>query len=330
MRLPRGKVIFTASLNGAFVTKEMNPNVPEQPDEIAQASLECYNAGAAIVHIHARDEQGKPCGTKEKFAEIQDAVKAKCKEVIVQFSTGGGTNLTIEERVSCLDADPEMASLNMGTLMRQTGPNAGQPFSNMTKDIEAWAAKMKAMHIKPEMECYSQSMYRDVHNLIKKDLIEPPYYVNFVLGMMHQGAIEATPETLDLDVPVPAGERLLQHHRHRRRRAAGDDHGHDPGRLRARRPRGQHLLLQGRPRHEQRSARRAVRAHRQGAQPRAGHAGRDARDPRRGEEVRRWTHGRSLLPRRARARSSSAAPAAWAAPSPPASSATARTSRWPT
>ena len=196
MKLPRGKVIFTAALNGAFVNKEMNPNVPEQPGEIAQASLDCYNAGAAIVHIHARDEQGKPCGTKEKFAEIQDAVKAKCKEVIVQFSTGGGTNLTIDERVSCLDADPEMASLNMGTLMRQTGPNAGQPFANMTKDIEAWAAKMKAMHIKPEMECYSQSMHRDVHNLIKKDLIEPPYYVNFVLGMMHQGAIEANPDTL--------------------------------------------------------------------------------------------------------------------------------------
>ena len=196
MKLPAGKVIITAALNGAFVNKDMNPSVPEQPDEIAQASLDCYNAGAAIVHIHARDEQGKPCGTKENFEEIQAAVKAKCKEVIVQFSTGGGTNLTIEERVSCLDADPEMASLNMGTLMRQTGPNAGQPFSNMTKDIEAWAAKMKAMKIKPEMECYSQSMYRDVRNLIKKDLIEPPYYVNFVLGMMHQGAIEATPDTL--------------------------------------------------------------------------------------------------------------------------------------
>ena len=196
MKLPAGKVIITAALNGAFVNKDINPSVPEQPDEIAQASLDCYNAGAAIVHIHARDEQGKPCGTKEKFEEIQAAVKAKCKEVIVQFSTGGGTNLTIEERVSCLDADPEMASLNMGTLMRQTGPNAGQPFSNMTKDIEAWAAKMKAMKIKPEMECYSQSMYRDVRNLIHKGLIEPPFYVNFVLGMMHQGAIEATPDTL--------------------------------------------------------------------------------------------------------------------------------------
>jgi 3-keto-5-aminohexanoate cleavage enzyme len=196
MKLPHGKVIITASLNGAFVTKDMNPSVPEQPDEIAQAALECYNAGAAIVHIHARDEEGRPHGTKEKFEEILAAVRGKTREVVVQFSTGGGTNLTIEERVSCLDADPEMASLNMGTLMRQTGPNAGEPFANLTKDIEAWAAKMQEMEIKPEMECYSQSMYRDVSNLISKGLIEKPYYVNFVLGMMHQGAIEATPETL--------------------------------------------------------------------------------------------------------------------------------------
>jgi 3-keto-5-aminohexanoate cleavage enzyme len=196
MKLPHGKVIITASLNGAFVTKEMNPGVPEQPHEIAQAALECYDAGAAIVHIHARDELGRPHGTKEKFEEILAAVRGKTRDVVVQFSTGGGTNLSIEERVSCLDADPEMASLNMGTLMRQTGPNAGEPFSNLTKDIEAWAAKMQEMEIKPEMECYSQSMYRDVNNLITKGLIEKPYYVNFVLGMMHQGAIEATPETL--------------------------------------------------------------------------------------------------------------------------------------
>ena len=196
MKLPAGKVIITAAINGALVDKGMNPNVPEQPDEIAQAALECYNAGAAIVHIHARDEQGKPTGTKEKFEEIMSAVRGKCSEIIVQFSTGGGANLTIEERVRCLDAKPESASLNMGTLMRQTGAYAGTPFSNLTKDIEAWAAKMNELDIKPEMECYSQSMYRDVNNLIKKELIKPPYYINFVLGMQYQGAIEATTETL--------------------------------------------------------------------------------------------------------------------------------------
>jgi 3-keto-5-aminohexanoate cleavage enzyme len=170
--------------------------VPEQPSEIARAALDCYNAGAAIVHIHARDEQGRPCGTREKFKEILAAVRGACPEVIVNLSTGGGTNLTIDERVSCLDADPEMASLNMGTLMRQSGLNAGEPFVNMTADIEAWAAKMKAMRIKPEMECYSHSMFRDVRNLIAKGLVEPPFYVNFVLGMKHQGAVEATPEML--------------------------------------------------------------------------------------------------------------------------------------
>ena len=197
MKLPAGKVIVTASLNGAMVTKDMNPNVPEQPSEIAQAALECYNAGASIVHIHARDENGRPTGTKEKFEEILAAVRGKCSEIIIQFSTGGGANLTIEERVRCLDAKPESASLNMGTLMRQTGEFAGTPFSNLTKDIEAWAAKMRELEIKPEMECYSQSMYRDVTNLIKKGLLNPPYYVNMVLGMTYQGAIEATPETLN-------------------------------------------------------------------------------------------------------------------------------------
>ena len=196
MKLPNGKVIVTASLNGAFVTKDMNPSVPEQPDEIAQAALDCYNAGAAIVHIHARDEQGKPTGTKEKFQEIMEKVREKSSDIIIQFSTGGGANLTIEERVKCLEARPEMASLNMGTLMRQSGAFAGVPFSNMTKDIEVWAKTMLEYDIKPEMECYAQSMFRDVNNLIRKELVKPPYYCNFVLGMMYQGAIEATPDTL--------------------------------------------------------------------------------------------------------------------------------------
>ena len=149
------------------------------------------------MHIHARDEKGKPTGTREKFEEILAAVRGKCSDIIIQFSTGGGANLTIEERVRCLDAKPESASLNMGTLMRQTGEFAGTPFSNLTKDIEAWATKMRELDIKPEMECYSQSMYRDVNNLIKKELIKPPYYVNIVLGMMYQGAVDATPESLN-------------------------------------------------------------------------------------------------------------------------------------
>ncbi|MCR4443348.1 MAG: 3-keto-5-aminohexanoate cleavage protein [Peptococcaceae bacterium] len=195
MELPKGKIIITAAVNGAFVTKDMNPNVPEQPDEIAREAYDCYNEGAAIVHIHARDKDGKPTGAKEVFAEIHEKIRQKC-DIILQDSTGGGANLTIEERVKCLEAMPEMASLNMGTLMRQAGAFAGTPFSNLTKDIEIWAARMKELGIKPEMECYSHSMFRDVENLIQKGLVEKPYYCNFVLGMKYQGAVDATPEYL--------------------------------------------------------------------------------------------------------------------------------------
>lgn len=195
MKLPKGKVIITVSVSGALVFKNMTPHVPEQPDEIAQDAYDCFNAGASIVHIHARDKEGKPTGAKEVFEDIHEKIRRKCN-IILQDSTGSGGNVSIEERVKCLEARPEMASLNMGSLMRQTGPYAGTPFSNLTKDIEAWAKKMLELNIKPEMECYSPAMFTDVNNLIEKGLVKKPYYCNLVLGMKYQGAVEATPEYL--------------------------------------------------------------------------------------------------------------------------------------
>ncbi len=99
MILPKGKVIITACLNGAMVFKNMTPYVPEQPDEIAQDAYDCYNEGAAVVHIHARDNEGKPTGAKEVFHEIHNKIRQKC-DVILQDSTGGGANISIEERVN--------------------------------------------------------------------------------------------------------------------------------------------------------------------------------------------------------------------------------------
>lgn len=195
MQLPKGKVIITAALSGAMVFKSMTPYVPEQPDEIARDAYDCFNEGAAIVHIHARDKEGKPTGSKEIFEEIHNKIRRKCN-IVLQDSTGTGGNADIKDRIKCLEARPEMASLNMGTLLRISGPHAGTAFINKPEDIEAWAAKMKELGIKPEMECYSQSMFRDVNNLINKNLVEPPYYCNFVLGMKYQGAVDATPEYL--------------------------------------------------------------------------------------------------------------------------------------
>lgn len=195
IKLPEDKVIITVAQTGALVTKSMNANLPEQPEEIAESAYACYQEGAAICHIHARDKEGKTTGSKEVFQQIHDQIRSKCN-IIIQDSTGGGPNLTFDQRIECLYAKPEMASLNMGTLMRVSGQYAGTPFSNMRDDIETYVTRMRALGVKPEMEVYSHAMYGEVENLIFKNLVEKPYYTNLVLGMKYQGALEATPQYL--------------------------------------------------------------------------------------------------------------------------------------
>jgi 3-keto-5-aminohexanoate cleavage enzyme len=196
IKIPEDKVIITVAQTGALVTKSMNPNLPEQPEEIAESAYACYQEGAAICHIHGRDKEGKPTGSKEVFQDIHDRIRAKCK-IIIQDSTGGGPNLSIEQRIECIYAKPEMASLNMGTMMRVSGQYKGVPFANMREDIETYVTRMREIGIKPEMEVYNHAMFREVENLIQKGLVEKPYYINLVLGMMYQGAVEATPKYLN-------------------------------------------------------------------------------------------------------------------------------------
>ena len=198
IKLPQNKVIITVAQTGAWplVTKAMNPNVPEQPEEIANSAYACLQEGGAICHIHARDKEGKSTGTKEVFREIHDRIRSKCN-IILQDSTGGGPNLTFEQRIECLQAKPEMASLNMGSLMRVTGQYKGIAFANLREDIEIYVTRMREMGVKPEMEVYSHAMFREVENLIKKGLVEKPYYINLVLGMTYQGALDATPKYLN-------------------------------------------------------------------------------------------------------------------------------------
>jgi 3-keto-5-aminohexanoate cleavage enzyme len=196
IKIPENKVIITVAQTGALVTKSMNPNLPEQPEEIAESAYACYQEGAAICHIHGRDKEGKPTGSKEVFQDIHDRIRAKCK-IIIQDSTGGGPNLSIEQRIECIYAKPEMASLNMGTMMRVSGQYKGVPFANMREDIETYVTRMREIGIKPEMEVYNHAMFREVENLIQKGLVEKPYYINLVLGMMYQGAVEATPKYLN-------------------------------------------------------------------------------------------------------------------------------------
>lgn len=188
------KLIVTAALTGGFHGKEANPNLPEQPEEIVQDAYECWQAGAAIVHLHARDKTGKVSADPAIYADIISRIKKRC-DVITQVSTGGGPGLDNEQRIQAIDVNPEMASLNMGTMVR-TRWNQDTFFLNTRSQIETYAQAMAENGIKPEMEVYSHSMMVDVINLIEKGLLKKPYYVNFVLGMTHQGALPAEPKHL--------------------------------------------------------------------------------------------------------------------------------------
>jgi 3-keto-5-aminohexanoate cleavage enzyme len=189
------KVIITCALTGGVQNKSANPNLPEQPEEIAQQAYECFNEGCAIAHIHARDKEGKPTGDPEVFKEIHNAIRSKCN-MILQDSTGGGPGLTFDQRLSCLDAAPEMASLNLGSMLRTIGSSAGTVWVNPRSELERFAQEMLNRNIKAEMEIYHHGMLREMNNFISKGLVKKPYYVNFVMGMAYQGAVDATPANL--------------------------------------------------------------------------------------------------------------------------------------
>ncbi|MCK8059884.1 MULTISPECIES: 3-keto-5-aminohexanoate cleavage protein [unclassified Fusibacter] len=182
------KLIITAALTGAEVTKEIQPSLPVSPDEIAQAAYECYLAGASIVHVHARDHEGNPTQDFAVYKEIKEKIEAKC-DIIVQPSTGGATWHTPEQRLQPVELAPEMATLSAGTC--NFGPEV---FMNTEENIELFALKMKEMGVKPEIEVFERGMITNALKLVKKGVLESPLHFDFVLGV--PGACPGEPEDL--------------------------------------------------------------------------------------------------------------------------------------
>jgi 3-keto-5-aminohexanoate cleavage enzyme len=188
------KVIITAALAGSGrAGKKDNIHIPETPGEIAEAAYQCWQAGAAIVHIHGRDWQGEVTADPAIFREIHGLIREKC-DIILQDSTGLGAYVATEDRIKVIEAGAEMASLNMGTMVRTGWDNS--IFLNTPEMIESYVGRMLELDMKPEMEIYSHAMVRDVENLIAKGLLKKPYLVNLVLGVTYQNTLAATPKNL--------------------------------------------------------------------------------------------------------------------------------------
>ncbi|MEW6056040.1 MAG: 3-keto-5-aminohexanoate cleavage protein [Bdellovibrionota bacterium] len=173
------KLIITCAITGAETTKEQNPALPTTPDEQAEAAHECWKAGASIIHLHVRDDQGKASQSVDRFKESIEKIRKKCP-VIVQISTGGAVGESIENRAAPLGLRPEMASLNTGSI------NFGdEVFLNLPKDVEGLALKMKQYKVRPEIEVYDYGMLEYSLKLMKKGIIPNPSHFQFVLGTGH-------------------------------------------------------------------------------------------------------------------------------------------------
>ncbi len=198
------KVIITVAQTGAFHGKELNPNIPTQPDEIAASAYDCYNAGASIVHVHTRDKNDRSSCDTDTFAEINGKIRSKCN-IILQNSTAPPTKpgSVADEGLAALflspDVRPEMCSLDCSLITTSWGDLTW--IYMWTRDwIMKTAKRMRELNIKPELEIFNIETLEDVFDIYQPaGILDDPISLSFVMGMnkISQGAISYSEQNLD-------------------------------------------------------------------------------------------------------------------------------------
>jgi 3-keto-5-aminohexanoate cleavage enzyme len=187
-------VVITCALTGGIHGKEANPNLPEQPDEIVAQGVAAAEAGAAILHVHARNPDGSNTMSPEIYGELHERLKAST-DAVIQLTTGGSPTLPVDERLNTVLLSPEMCSLNMG-LLNFFIRGEQVFFANHRSDIERFAREIAARDVRPELEVYSAAMLEEVEHLLSLGILSPPYVINLVFHTPTQGGTRGTPENL--------------------------------------------------------------------------------------------------------------------------------------
>lgn len=184
------KLIITAAICGAEVTKEQNPAVPYTVKEMVREAKSAYDAGAAVIHVHVREDDGTPTQSKKRFKEVLDAIYKEIPDVLVIPSTGGAVGMSAEERLQPTELFPEMTTLDCGTC------NFGDDvFENTIPMMREFGKRMLENNIKPEYECFEMGHLDTILRLAQKGQVPgAPMQFNFVLGVF--GCTPATGENL--------------------------------------------------------------------------------------------------------------------------------------
>lgn len=209
------KVIISCAITGSIHTPSMSDALPVTPDEIAQSAIEAAEAGAAILHLHARDPRdGRPSASAEVFGQFLPRIK-QATDAVVNITTGGGLTMTMDQRLEgAMAARPEMASLNMGSMNFGIFPMAARDrdwkhdwekpylqgtddfiFRNTFKDIEHILTNLGQAHgTRFEHECYDVGHLYNVAHFVDRGLLKPPFFIQMIFGIL--GGIGAAPENL--------------------------------------------------------------------------------------------------------------------------------------
>lgn len=210
------KIIITCAITGSIHTPSMSPYLPVTPDRIAEEAIAAARAGAAILHLHARNPlNGQPSAAVADYMAFLPAIKAGC-DAVVNLTTGGSAVMTLDDRLAApLAARPEMCSLNMGSMNFALYPMLGRRsewlhdweepflrnsddlvFKNTPRDIEGVLRRMgRERGARFEFECYDLGHLTMLRHFVDRGLVEGPVFIQFVMGVL--GGVAAEPEHLD-------------------------------------------------------------------------------------------------------------------------------------
>jgi len=193
------KVVVTCALTGVLANRKQCPGIPYTPAEIAEDAKRAYDAGASVVHIHARNDDGSPTFEPRVFAQIKEEVRKRCP-IILNFSTGVLGDDVSQPVEIIKTIRPEIAALNMGTMNYAKYSQKRKDFvfefvfQNPFSDITAFLAIMKEAGIKPELECFDVGHTNSIGPLLDMGLLQRPIQFSFIMGVL--GGINASTENL--------------------------------------------------------------------------------------------------------------------------------------
>jgi len=191
-------LIITCAAVGAEIRPEQTPHLPYTPQLLGETARAVREAGASILHVHCRNDDGTNTQSVERFGQAYEAIRAQ-SDLIVQFSTGGAIGMTPQERAAVLELRPEMATLTCGSV------NFGDDiFENSFPIMRDLLKKMNEFGVRPELEIFDKGHLANARRLAKERLLVFPQHVDFVLGV--PGGLEATVQNLcDLVDDLPEG-----------------------------------------------------------------------------------------------------------------------------